>query len=328
MRPAALSRGPATKPRSVAEAPHVARGDPEQRRDAGPRAARAHAREPLLDQDAVDLVEAHDVGHRAERDEIEQPAEIGLRARPERALVAQARAQRGEHVEHHPDAGEMARGEAAAGLVGIDDDRGRRQRRGGQVMIGHEHVEAARGGGRHALVARNAVVDRDEQPWRVPGRKRDDLGREPVAELEAVRHDEAHVRAERAQPENADGARGGAVGVVVRDDHDALALRDRARETLRRGIDALQRAEARQGVEAVVELARERDAARGVDAREHGRQAAGDQGLRGVRDVAPDDGGARSGARPAGGRAHPSAPGTVNARARKRAAMRCSADGG
>ena len=58
-------RGPATR---------------EQREHAGARLAGAHAREALLDEDAVGLVEAHDVGDGAEGDQVEQRREIGLGA--------------------------------------------------------------------------------------------------------------------------------------------------------------------------------------------------------------------------------------------------------
>ena len=55
----------------------------------GVRASGADAREPLLDEDAIGLVEAHDVGDGAERHEVEQRAEIGFgcgrEARPRRA---------------------------------------------------------------------------------------------------------------------------------------------------------------------------------------------------------------------------------------------------
>ena len=88
----------------------------------------------------------------------------------------------------------------------------------------------ARGRCRDAVDARDAVVDGDEQPRLARRGKRDDLGRQAVAELEAVGHDEVDVRAHRAQAAHADGAGRRAVGVVVGDDDDALAARDRLRE--------------------------------------------------------------------------------------------------
>ena len=73
-------------------------------------------RKPLLDEDAVRLVEAHDVGDGAERHEVEQRREIRPVAR-ERAGFAQLRARGGEHVEHHADAGDVLARKRAAGLV-------------------------------------------------------------------------------------------------------------------------------------------------------------------------------------------------------------------
>ena len=52
----------------------------EQRAHAGLRAAGADAREPLRDERPVEPVEAHDVGHGAQRDQVEQRAEVRLRA--------------------------------------------------------------------------------------------------------------------------------------------------------------------------------------------------------------------------------------------------------
>ncbi len=73
--------------------PRIAPGDREQRGDARLRAAGAQAREALLDEDAVGLVEAHDVGHRAERHQVEEPREVGLgRGRRTRRARAAARA--------------------------------------------------------------------------------------------------------------------------------------------------------------------------------------------------------------------------------------------
>ena len=64
------------------------------------------------------MVEPHDVGDGAERDEVEQRAEVGLRPRREARRAARSRARsREQHVEHHADAGEVLAREAAARLV-------------------------------------------------------------------------------------------------------------------------------------------------------------------------------------------------------------------
>ncbi len=146
--------------------PRIAAADGQQRRDAGLRAAGADAREPLRDQRPVDPVEAHDVGHGAERDEVEQRAEIRLRAVGEMAALAQRRARGEQHVEHDADAGEVLARKGASGLIRIDDQRGRRKGRGRQVMIGDQHLDAACGRRRDAVVARDAVVDGHDEPRR------------------------------------------------------------------------------------------------------------------------------------------------------------------
>ena len=65
-------------------------------------------------------IEAHDVGDGAQRDEIEQGAEIGLAAIGERAALAQQRPSGQQHVEHHADAGQvLAREMSHPGWFGL-----------------------------------------------------------------------------------------------------------------------------------------------------------------------------------------------------------------
>src|SRR5439155_1107241 len=120
------------------------------------------------------------------------------------------------------DASDVARREGTAGLVRVDDNGRRGKLRTGQVMVGDQDVDAARGGSCDPAAACNAVVHRDQQVWLRLGSERDDLGGESVAELEPVRHHEVDLGTECAQTEYADRAGGGAVRVVVGDDDDAL----------------------------------------------------------------------------------------------------------
>ncbi len=136
-------------------------------------------------------------------------------------------------------------------------------------MVGDQHVDAARGRRRDAVVAGDAVVDGDDEARRARRGIGDDLGREAVAVFEAVRHEEIDVGAHRREAAHGDRARGGAVGVVVGDDDDALARGDRVGEPRRGGVDALEQRERRQAREIGVELAGSRDAARGEHAGEH-----------------------------------------------------------
>ena len=106
-------------------------------------ARRRGCAQSLRDEEAVVGVEPHHVGHGAERDQVEQRGEVRLVARVERAARAQLGAQREQHVEHHADAGDVLARETAAGLVRIDDARRRRQRAPGQVVVGHQHLDAS-----------------------------------------------------------------------------------------------------------------------------------------------------------------------------------------
>jgi hypothetical protein len=248
-RPAALSRGPATKPRSYLSRDRASR--PPATRSAGdaPACARpaADPSRPCATSRPVDPVEGHDVGDRAERDEIEQCREIRRRAIGEVAALAQRRARGEQHVEHDPDAGEVLARKGASGLIRIDDQRGGRQRErcGGQVVIGHEHLDAGRGRRRDAVVARDAVVDGHDEARRHPGRFGDDLRRQTVAVFEAVGYEESDDRAHACKSAHRHGARRGAVGIVIGDDHDFLAARYRVGKPRRRRVDALHRRETR-----------------------------------------------------------------------------------
>jgi hypothetical protein len=79
-RPAALRRGPMAKPRSkVAARPGSRPATASSAANAGLHLAAADARQALGDQDAVVAVERHDVGHRAQRHQVEQAGEVGFR---------------------------------------------------------------------------------------------------------------------------------------------------------------------------------------------------------------------------------------------------------
>ncbi|MNC89363.1 hypothetical protein D3C83_52850 [compost metagenome] len=92
------------------------------------------------------------------------------------------------------------------------------------MMVGHEHAHAESFRFRDALDARDAVVHGDEHVGPAPFvGEAHDLGRQAVAVLEAVRHQELDGGSEGTQCAHPDRARGGAVGVVVRDDEQFLA---------------------------------------------------------------------------------------------------------
>ena len=111
----------------------------------------------------------------------------------------------------------------------------------GQVVIGDERGDAELARARHAFDAGDAVVDGDEEIGPALRGELDQLGREPVAELEAVGHEVLRVRAKGTQRADADRAGGGAVGVVVGDDEEALARLDGVGEEPRRVVNAFQK---------------------------------------------------------------------------------------
>ena len=102
----------------------LARRHREQAGQSARQGAGADALEPLRHQAAVVGVELDHVGHRAQRHQRQQRVQLGLVGLIEHAALAQLGAQRQQHVEHHADTGDRLAFEAAAGLVGVDDDGG------------------------------------------------------------------------------------------------------------------------------------------------------------------------------------------------------------
>ena len=104
------------------------------------------------------------------------------------------------------------------------------------------------------------------------GREPDDLRREPVAELEPVRHQEIDRReSPGAQAAHDERRAGRAVGVEIADDEDApLAMLEDERD---RRFDAVERAHRHQPVERERELLAVAHAARRIGAPQHRMQA-------------------------------------------------------
>jgi hypothetical protein len=259
-RPAAFRRGPTAKPRSKGEA--CRRGG-------------AHALDALGDQDAVVGVEFDDVGHGAERHQVEQVVQLRLGLRIEHAAPAQFRAQRQQHIKHHAHAGQVLAGEAAFGLVRIDDHARRRQGIARQVVVGDDDVDAAPVRFHHAVDAGDAVVDRDDDVGRLfAAGEFDDFRRQAVAVHHAVGHDVVDVGAHRAQAAQGGGAGGGAIAVVVGDDGHFLARANRVGQEHGRGVDVFQAARRYQRGQFAGQFAYVDQAAGGVDAGQDGVHAA------------------------------------------------------
>ena len=119
--------------------------------------------------------------------------------------------------------------------------------------------------------------------------QRDDLRREPVAELEAVRNQEVDRRESPAdeRPHDERGA-GRTVRVEIADDQDAPALA--VREQQRRGrADAFERPDGQQPLEARCELLSRANAARRVHTPEHRMEVAREHGVASRCGLAPHD---------------------------------------
>ncbi len=157
----------------------------------------------------------------------------------EHAALAQLGAQCQQHVKHHAHAGDRLAGKGAAGLVRVDDHVRFGQHdlavpSGGQVVVGHQHLQAQARAARHALKAGDAVVHRDQH---VGAAGLDALGNrcgQAVAVDHAVGHDVADLfGAQQAQAANAHRAGGGAVAVVVGHDADVSCPRRSRRPAAR-----------------------------------------------------------------------------------------------
>ena len=157
------------------------------------------------------------------------------------------------------------------------------------MMIGDQHLDAARGGFGNAVVAGDPVVDGHDEPRLTRRCFDDDLARQSVAIVESVGDQKIDHRAHRRQPAHGDCARGGAVGIVIGDHEDALAARDRIGETRCRGVDAHQQRRGGELREMGVELLGRRHAACREYARQHRMDARRRERSRRGRDVAPDD---------------------------------------
>ncbi|MNF82912.1 hypothetical protein D3C84_652230 [compost metagenome] len=251
-------------------------GHLENRTQTRPRPAGTNPRQALMDQDAVVGVQRHHVGDAAQGHQVEQLGQVRLRSlRIEPVQLAQARTQRQQHIEDHPDPGHGLARKLAAQLIGIDDGIRRRQLGPRQVVIGDQHHQPRRLGRRHALDAGDAVVHGDQQLRLALQRHRDYFRGQAVAILETVRHQVVDMgRAEHAQTEHANRAGGGAIGIEVADDQHALALLQGPYQQLDRRLDALQLLIGQQTRQALVQLDQRLHATGGIQAGQQRRQVA------------------------------------------------------
>ena len=212
-------------------------GDIGQRGDAGIAAARQDL-EPLRDQRAVDAGQRHHVADGPEGDQVEPRREVGLRAAGVAAAVAQGAVDRDHQQEGDADRGELLVRGGVVEAVGIDDGVGRRQRRRRQMVVDDDHVEPRRGRLGESVEGDDAAIQRHHhrRPFLTQPAQRRRVG--AVALGQAVGNVEAGVAADGAQEAQQERRGGGAVDVVVAEQGDPLAARDRPRQPRRRLVHA------------------------------------------------------------------------------------------
>ena len=133
------------------------------------------------------------------------------------------------------------------------------------MVIGDQRGDAKRARARHAFDAGDAVVHGDQQVGLALSSELDQLGRQAITELEAIGHQIVDAGAEEAQRAHADGAGGGAVGVIVGDDQQPLAGLDRVGEQCRRLGHALEQRRRQEARGVVRQFGSRADAPRRID---------------------------------------------------------------
>ena len=142
------------------------------------RSASPQGRQPSLEQVAGVAALQRQVGHDAQRDQVE--VSRGVR-RPARPLV-----ERLGQLVGDPDAGQISQRMICGQQLGVDDRRGIRQGGRQVVVVGDDHVHPLRAGVGHRLVRGHAGVAGEDQP----GAVRDDPFE--VRQVDAVRLVLAH----------------------------------------------------------------------------------------------------------------------------------------
>jgi len=174
------------------------------------------------DQDTVVVVERHEIGDCAQRDEVQlrvhgSAGGVGI----EYAAVAQQSTERCKHVESNTDTGQSLAGKGLAGKVGINHDFCIRQRFARQMMIGNDHLHAEFARPGDAFEAGYTVVDGHQQLRAGRSGLFGKPRRQAVTQPKAVRHHEVDLAtAEQAKPADHQCGSGGAVCIEVADDND------------------------------------------------------------------------------------------------------------
>ena len=242
-RPAALIRGAMPKPMSVADRHRVSRPatSANARSPAQPWPAR-NRRRPAATNARLFMssgTRSATVPTATRSSKVERS---GPASPPKRPSFAQAPAQRQQDIEDHADTGEHFARERVAGLVRIDDRVGRWNRRTGEVVVGDQDLPSARLRRGNACMARNAMIDRDQQVRLQRGQVIDQPGRQAIAMDHAIGHRVGHVRrTQHAQATHPHRARGRTVAIEIANDDDVSSCVDGRDEQFHRGGHAAER---------------------------------------------------------------------------------------
>jgi hypothetical protein len=130
----------------------------------------------------------------------------------------------GGDLQGHAAAGETPVGVGRVEPVGVHDRHRGREGAAHAVMVGHDHIDARRGGGGHLGLAGGSGVHRDHQrPAFPPGQLDGSVG-QAMAVADPVGHVTGHVEAQAAQSIDQDRQARQPVSVEVADDQDSLLL--------------------------------------------------------------------------------------------------------
>ncbi len=236
---------------------------------ADPFAARHHL-QPLPHQRPVDPDQRRDIGHRGQRDEIEKRHQVGAG----HALAPPLPVRLDQHQEHDRGGAEMAEFAAFILPVRVDHGEGGGQRLAAKMVVEDDDIRPLGGG--DGVMAEGAAIDTDDEVVlsckpRHRGHVRAIAFVDPVGDIERG------IPPRRPQPGQEQRGRCTAVDVVIGEDGDPLAVRDRRQEPCCRPLHVLQAARigqeiAKLRIEEAPGLVRA-DAARDEKAREREGQA-------------------------------------------------------
>ncbi len=195
MRPPALMRGPEQE----AEVPALRRPGQARGIHQGGQAdmlAPAHREQALLNEGAIEPLERHHVGHRAERHQIERVEQVrlGTQHMPEAAL-AQLAVDRDHRHEHEAAGRELIEAGEIVLPVRVDQSVGRRKLLVDLMMVDDHHVEAELAGFYERRDAGGAAIDGHQQTCAFLGKRLHGLGVRPVALENPVRDVDERVDA-------------------------------------------------------------------------------------------------------------------------------------